>query len=69
MKISFNEDNPELALLAGMRPILKKSQWNDSDFENSIIIPAGTPSILNFEWFPSLLKHLTQFPGSGFAGR
>ena len=35
VKISFNEDNPELALLAGMRPILKKSQWNDNNFENS----------------------------------
>ena len=44
VKISFNEDNPELALLAGMRPILKKSQWNDSDFENSSleIIPIST---------------------------
>ena len=35
VKIIFNEDNPELALLAGMRPILKKSQWKDNDFENS----------------------------------
>ncbi|MFL2795277.1 MAG: extracellular solute-binding protein [Paracoccaceae bacterium] len=44
VKISFNEDNPELALLAGMRPILKKLQWNDSDFENSSleIIPIST---------------------------
>ena len=44
VKISFNEDNPELALLAGMRPILKKSQWIDSDFENSSIeiIPIST---------------------------
>ena len=44
VKISFNEDNPELALLAGMRPILKKSQWNDNIFENSSleIIPIST---------------------------
>ena len=44
VKISFNEDNPELALLAGMRPILKKSQWNDNDFENSNLelIPIST---------------------------
>ena len=44
VKISFNEDNPELALLAGMRPILKKSQWNDNDFENSSlkIVPIST---------------------------
>ena len=44
VKISFNEDNPELALLAGMRPILKKSQWDDNDFENSSleIVPIST---------------------------
>ena len=44
VKISFNEDNPELALLAGMRPILKKSQWNDINFENSSleIVPIST---------------------------
>ena len=44
VKIIFNEDNPELALLAGMRPILKKSQWQDTDFENSSlkIVPIST---------------------------
>ena len=44
VKITFNEDNPELALLAGMRPILKKTQWDDIDFENSSleIIPIST---------------------------
>ena len=44
VKLTFNEDNPELALLAGMRPILKKTQWDDIDFENSSleIIPIST---------------------------
>jgi len=44
VKITFNEDNPELALLAGMRPILKKTQWDDIDFENSSLetIPIST---------------------------
>ena len=44
VKISFNEDNPELALLAGMRPILKKAQWDNIDFEKSSIetIPIST---------------------------
>ena len=44
VKISFNEDNPELALLAGMRPILKKTQWDNIDFEKSSIetIPIST---------------------------
>ena len=32
VRFTFNEDNPELALLAGMRPILKKAQWEDVDF-------------------------------------
>ena len=35
MKFTFNEDNPELALLAAMRPILKKSQWDGVDFTQS----------------------------------
>lgn len=35
VKFTFNEDNPELALLAGMRPILKKSQWDGVDFTES----------------------------------
>jgi len=35
VKFTFNEDNPELALLAGMRPILKKSQWDGVDFTQS----------------------------------
>ena len=44
VKITFNEDNPELALLAGMRPILKKTQWDDINFENSSLetIPIST---------------------------
>ena len=44
VKISFNEDNPELALLAGMRPILKKAQWDNINFEKSSIetIPIST---------------------------
>ena len=32
VRFTFNEDNPELALLAGMRPILKKAQWEGVDF-------------------------------------
>ncbi len=32
VRFTFNDDNPELALLAGMRPILKKSQWDGKDF-------------------------------------
>ncbi len=35
VRISFNSDNRELALIAGLRPILKKAQWDDKDFANS----------------------------------
>ncbi|MGP6088426.1 extracellular solute-binding protein [Antarctobacter jejuensis] len=35
VRFAFNEDNPELALLVGMRPVLKKAQWDGLDFENS----------------------------------
>lgn len=35
IKFTFNEDNRELALLAGMRPVLKKSQWEGVDFAES----------------------------------
>ena len=32
---TFSDPNPELALLAGMRPILKKAQWQGLDFSAS----------------------------------
>ena len=54
VKISFNEDNPELALLAGMRPILQKSQWDEREFENSSIeiIPISTAAYVISEVKP-----------------
>lgn len=41
MRLTFNSDDRELALLAGMRPILKKAQWDGVDFAESTteIIP------------------------------
>lgn len=35
VRFTFNEPNRELALLAGMRPILKKAQWEGVDFATS----------------------------------
>ena len=53
LKISFNTENRELALLAGMRPILQKKQWQGVDFEDARLadIPIGTgPYVVsNFE--------------------
>lgn len=44
LRITFNTADRELALIAGMRPILKKAQWADRDFGASTLddIPIGT---------------------------
>jgi peptide/nickel transport system substrate-binding protein len=44
VRITFNTEDRELALLAGLRPILKKSQWDGVDFEESGLdmIPVGS---------------------------
>ncbi|MDW4497812.1 extracellular solute-binding protein [Sulfitobacter sp. D35] len=44
LRITFNTDNRELALLAGMRPVLSKAQWEGEDFANAPIaeIPLGS---------------------------
>ncbi|KUJ86068.1 ABC transporter substrate-binding protein [Ruegeria marisrubri] len=44
VRIAFSEADRELALIAGMRPILKKAQWEGRDFANSALqdIPIGT---------------------------
>ena len=44
VRFTFNSDNQELALLMGMRPILKMTQWSDRDFEQSGVdlVPIGS---------------------------
>ncbi|RBW57770.1 extracellular solute-binding protein [Ruegeria sp. A3M17] len=44
VRITFNEPDRELALIAGLRPILQKAQWEGKDFANAGLhdIPAGT---------------------------
>ncbi len=44
VRIAFNEPDRELALIAGMRPILQKAQWEGKDFENASLhdIPIGS---------------------------
>ena len=44
LRITFNTDNRELALLAGMRPILSRAQWEGRDFANAPLadIPLGS---------------------------
>ena len=44
VRFDFNTENRELALLAGMRPILSKAQWEGKDFANAPLadVPLGT---------------------------
>ncbi|WP_439655599.1 extracellular solute-binding protein [Sulfitobacter aquimarinus] len=44
VKFTFNSDNRELALLAGLRPILSKAQWEGREFANAPVqdIPLGS---------------------------
>lgn len=44
VRMTFNTDNRELALLAGMRPILSRAQWEGKDFAGAPLaeIPLGT---------------------------
>lgn len=44
LRMTFSSDNRELALLAGMRPILSKAQWAGKDFAAAPLadIPLGT---------------------------
>lgn len=54
VRITFNEDNRELALIAGMRPILQKAQWEGVDFASSdgltmIPVTSGPYVIESFE--------------------
>lgn len=44
LRLTFNTDNRELALIAGMRPILQKAQWDDKDLANAPItqVPIGS---------------------------
>ncbi|SEJ07721.1 peptide/nickel transport system substrate-binding protein [Cribrihabitans marinus] len=44
VRLTFNTADRELALIAGMRPILKKAQWDGKDFADAALadIPIGT---------------------------
>lgn len=43
VRFTFNAPDRELALLMGMRPILKKAQWDGKDFaESSLDVPVGS---------------------------
>ncbi len=53
LRITFNTQNRELALLAGLRPILSKAQWAGKDFANAPLsdspIGSGPYVVSDFE--------------------
>lgn len=60
-RITFNTDDRELALLAGMRPILKKAQWEGRDFAaSSLEAPIGTGPYRVGEFEPGRFINLTR---------
>lgn len=43
LRITFNEQNRELPLIMGMRPVLQKAQWQGHDFANeTALVPIGS---------------------------
>ncbi|SFT50469.1 peptide/nickel transport system substrate-binding protein [Sedimentitalea nanhaiensis] len=59
VRLEFNTDNRELALIAGMRPVLKKAQWQGKDFTASGLdeIPIGTGAYVVSDFEAS--RHVT----------
>ncbi|WP_417257278.1 extracellular solute-binding protein [Celeribacter sp.] len=64
VKFTFNTDNRELALLVGMRPILKKAQWEGKDFTKSGFdqIPIGSAPYQITDFDPGTFVELTRNP-------
>ncbi len=64
VRFTFNTPDRELALLAGMRPILKKAQWDGVDFAESTteIVPiTSAPYVIN-DFEPGRFLSLTRNP-------
>ncbi|WP_299675202.1 extracellular solute-binding protein [uncultured Roseobacter sp.] len=64
LRIEFNTDNRELALLAGMRPILSKAQWDGKDFANAGLtdVPLGTGPYVVSDYEAGRFVQLTRNP-------
>ncbi|MDA5094810.1 extracellular solute-binding protein [Aliiroseovarius sp. KMU-50] len=64
VKFTFNTEDRELALLLGMRPILKKAQWEGRDFDTSGIdlIPIGSSPYMIGEFEPGRYLTLKRNP-------
>ncbi len=64
LRITFNTDNRELALLAGMRPILSRAQWEGRDFANAQLtdVPIGTGPYVVSNYEAGRFVQLTRNP-------
>ncbi len=64
VRITFNSDNRELALIVGLRPILKKSQWEGKDFKASTLtdIPIGSAAYVVSDFQAGRYVSLTRNP-------
>lgn len=64
LRMDFNTDNRELALLAGMRPILSRAQWEGRDFANAPLaeIPLGTGPYMVSDYEAGRFVQLTRNP-------
>jgi len=64
VRLTFNEANRELALTAGLRPILKKAQWDGADFAGSGLrtVPIGTGAYVPGDFEAGRFLELTRNP-------
>lgn len=64
VRFTFNSENRELALLAGMRPILSKAQWEGQDFANAPLdqLPLGSGPYRITDYDAGRQVTLTQTP-------
>ncbi|MEL0435507.1 extracellular solute-binding protein [Phycobacter sp. K97] len=64
VKLTFNTEDRELALIAGLRPILKKDQWAGKDFAASGLTeaPIGSGAYVVSDFEPGRFVTLTRNP-------
>ncbi|MEL7107602.1 MAG: extracellular solute-binding protein, partial [Pseudomonadota bacterium] len=64
VRLTFSSDNRELALLAGLRPILKKAQWDGVDFAESTteIVPITSAPYVIADFEPGRFVTLRRNP-------
>ncbi|MBU2982370.1 extracellular solute-binding protein [Lentibacter algarum] len=64
VKFTFNVQNRELALITGLRPILKKAQWEGKDFTKSgfDVAPIGSAPYVIGEYQPNRFMSLKRNP-------